>query len=215
MDVGENLAWNSQEPIDCRIPLQLWYDEWKTYNFRRPNINPRNGHFSQMVSILFHSFNNRKTKIFFFINNFFRFPQSKKKVWKGSKRIGCGQAISKGSKGGTFTVCNYDPPGNWKGEELQNVSPPVSGVGVEWNPLGSNSYVELPPVAPTVNYSARKINKWLAKPSVAKNYYYQAPKKVSSWNINNNKKWNTYYNGVNKVNKSYRKSPLINYSYYG
>ncbi|XP_027202737.2 Golgi-associated plant pathogenesis-related protein 1-like [Dermatophagoides pteronyssinus] len=184
MDVGENLAWNSQEPIDCRIPLQLWYDEWKTYNFRRPNINPRNGHFSQMV-------------------------------WKSSKRIGCGQAISKGSKGGTFTVCNYDPPGNWKGEELQNVSPPVSGVGVEWNPLGSNSYVELPPVAPTVNYSARKINKWLAKPSVAKNYYYQAPKKVSSWNINNNKKWNTYYNGFNKVNKSYRKSPLINYSYYG
>ena len=134
---------------------------------------------------------------------------------KGSKRIGCGQAISKGSKGGTFTVCNYDPPGNWKGEELQNVSPPVSGVGVEWNPLGSNSNVELPPVAPTVNYSARKINKWLAKPSVAKNYYYQAPKKVSSWNINNNKKWNTYYNGFNKVNKSYRKSPLINYSYYG
>ena len=63
MDVGENLAWNSQEPIDCRIPLQLWYDEWKTYNFRNPHINPRNGHFSQMVS---------KLKIFFsIIKNYF------------------------------------------------------------------------------------------------------------------------------------------------
>ncbi|KAI2802877.1 hypothetical protein BLOT_006999 [Blomia tropicalis] len=46
---GENLAWNSQEPIDCSLPLKLWYDEWKIYNFQRPNINPRNGHFTQMV----------------------------------------------------------------------------------------------------------------------------------------------------------------------
>ena len=47
---GENLAWNSQEPIDCGLPLKLWYDEWKIYNFQRPNINAANGHFTQMVS---------------------------------------------------------------------------------------------------------------------------------------------------------------------
>lgn len=182
MDVGENLAWNSQEPIDCRIPLQLWYDEWKTYNFRNPHINPRNGHFSQMV-------------------------------WKNSRRIGCGQAISKGRKGGTFTVCNYDPPGNWKGEELQNVSPPLNGIGIEWKPLGSNSHVELPPVS-TINYSTRKANKWLGKSQLNK-YYYRSPKKVqSSWN--NNNKFTTYkynYGGLNKMKKTYRQSPFTGYGY--
>lgn len=48
-------------------------------------------------------------------------------VWKESSRIGCGQAISKGPKGGTFTVCNYDPPGNYENEELDNVSPATGG----------------------------------------------------------------------------------------
>lgn len=148
MDVGENLAWNSREPVDCRIPLQLWYDEWKTYNFQNPHINPRNGHFSQLV-------------------------------WKSSQRIGCGQAISKGRKGGTFTVCNYDPPGNYKGEEVQNVSPPLNGVGVQWNPLGSNSNVQLPPLSSSgINYSARKINNWLAKPTTTfGNNKYHYPKR--------------------------------------
>lgn len=93
---GENLAWNSQEPIDCGLPLKLWYDEWKIYNFQRPNINAANGHFTQMI-------------------------------WKDSANIGCGQAISKGPKGGTFTVCNYDPPGNYENEELDNVFPAVGG----------------------------------------------------------------------------------------
>lgn len=93
---GENLAWNSQEPIDCGLPLKLWYDEWKIYNFQRPNVNPANGHFTQMV-------------------------------WKESAQIGCGQAISKGKNGGTYTVCNYDPPGNYENEELENVSPAIGG----------------------------------------------------------------------------------------
>ncbi|KAJ6222585.1 hypothetical protein RDWZM_001130 [Blomia tropicalis] len=93
---GENLAWNSQEPIDCSLPLKLWYDEWKIYNFQRPNINPRNGHFTQMV-------------------------------WKDSHRIGCAQAVSKGANGGTYTVCNYDPPGNFENEERENVSPAIGG----------------------------------------------------------------------------------------
>lgn len=71
MDVGENLAWNSQEPIDCRIPLQLWYDEWKTYNFRNPHINPRNGHFSQMVSKLKFFFQEFRIILLFIILSFF------------------------------------------------------------------------------------------------------------------------------------------------
>lgn len=48
-------------------------------------------------------------------------------VWKESANIGCGQAISKGPKGGTFTVCNYDPPGNYENEEIDNVFPAVGG----------------------------------------------------------------------------------------
>lgn len=92
LEYGENLAWNSIERVDCRIPLELWYDEWKIYNFAKPNITSRNGHFTQVV-------------------------------WKDTRRIGCGQAISKGKVGGTFTVCNYDPPGNYLNEELENVKP--------------------------------------------------------------------------------------------
>ena len=149
-----------------------------------------------------------KIKFFFFWQ-----IQTIKKVWKNSRRIGCGQAISKGRKGGTFTVCNYDPPGNWKGEELQNVSPPLNGIGIEWKPLGSNSHVELPPVS-TINYSTRKANKWLGKSQLNK-YYYRSPKKVqSSWN--NNNKFTTYkynYGGLNKMKKTYRQSPYTGYGY--
>lgn len=188
MEVGENLAWNSQEPIDCRIPLQLWYDEWKIYNFQRPHITARNGHFAQMV-------------------------------WKSSRRIGCGQAISKGKSGGTYTVCNYDPPGNWKNEETANVSPPINGVGIEFNPLGSSTNVQLPPVTTLITSSYKKY------PKATSSYYYNPSQKYY-------KKWSTStssypydYSRYNKsLKKSYRKSsyrtPLIHtlggkYSYYG
>ena len=46
---GENLAWNSIENVDCKMPLKLWYDEWKIYNFNKPNITSKNGHFTQVV----------------------------------------------------------------------------------------------------------------------------------------------------------------------
>lgn len=41
-------------------------------------------------------------------------------VWRGSQRFGCGQSFSRGPKGGTYTVCFYDPTVN-SGGELENV----------------------------------------------------------------------------------------------
>lgn len=54
-------------------------------------------------------------------------------VWKATKRFGCGQAVSKGTRGGTYTVCYYDPPGNVFGEEKDNVSKP------NWNGDGTDA----------------------------------------------------------------------------
>ena len=56
LEWGENLAWNSIKNVDCEIPLKLWYEEWKNpgYNFKKPKIHPKNGHFTQMVGFLFH-----------------------------------------------------------------------------------------------------------------------------------------------------------------
>lgn len=41
-------------------------------------------------------------------------------VWNTTERFGCGQAVSHGKKGGTYTVCFYDPPLT-PGLEKQNV----------------------------------------------------------------------------------------------
>ena len=41
-------------------------------------------------------------------------------VWNATERFGCGQAVSRGKKGGTYTVCFYDPPAT-PGSERQNV----------------------------------------------------------------------------------------------
>ncbi|KAI3991462.1 hypothetical protein MKX01_000549 [Papaver californicum] len=35
-------------------------------------------------------------------------------VWKNSVRLGCASVTC--NTGGTFVICNYDPPGNWAGE---------------------------------------------------------------------------------------------------
>lgn len=42
-------------------------------------------------------------------------------IWKSSKEIGAGWARS--PDGGFFVVCNYDPPGNYKGKFPRNVEP--------------------------------------------------------------------------------------------
>ncbi len=48
-------------------------------------------------------------------------------VWAGSTEIGCGKAKSK--RGGTFIVCNYNPPGNYQGRFPKNVLPQKSTGG--------------------------------------------------------------------------------------
>lgn len=48
-------------------------------------------------------------------------------VWNGTVRFGCGQAVSEGQRGGTYTVCYYDPPGNVAGLERENVQRPRYG----------------------------------------------------------------------------------------
>lgn len=44
-------------------------------------------------------------------------------VWKSTTRVGCARSISSGPKGGVYLVCNYDPPGNFLGENQENVLP--------------------------------------------------------------------------------------------
>ncbi|MCX7365754.1 MAG: CAP family protein [Alphaproteobacteria bacterium] len=42
-------------------------------------------------------------------------------VWKGTTEVGCGQA--RDARGGTYVVCNYNPPGNYTGRFPANVTP--------------------------------------------------------------------------------------------
>ena len=42
-------------------------------------------------------------------------------IWKGSTEIGCGKA--KSYSGGTYVVCNYNPPGNYRSRFRKNVPP--------------------------------------------------------------------------------------------
>ncbi len=42
-------------------------------------------------------------------------------VWSGSTELGCGKSRSK--RGGTYVVCNYNPPGNYMGMFDKNVLP--------------------------------------------------------------------------------------------
>lgn len=45
-------------------------------------------------------------------------------VWRQTYKLGCGRAVSHGKVGGTYIVCNYDPPGNILEEEEENIWPP-------------------------------------------------------------------------------------------
>lgn len=93
---GENLAWNwssrGPAPVACSIPTDNWYNEIKDYNFADPATTP--------------------------ISRVGHFTQV---VWAGSTKVGCAQAASLGPKGGVYTVCNYDPPGNYLGQFPANV----------------------------------------------------------------------------------------------
>lgn len=45
-------------------------------------------------------------------------------VWEASQEFGCGQAVSEGPNGGTYTVCYYSDIGNLEGQEGANVYRP-------------------------------------------------------------------------------------------
>lgn len=48
-------------------------------------------------------------------------------VWQSSKEMGVGTAVS--SSGAQFVVARYQPPGNVRGQFLENVKPAVNGGG--------------------------------------------------------------------------------------
>ncbi|XP_055611020.1 uncharacterized protein LOC129757751 [Uranotaenia lowii] len=41
-------------------------------------------------------------------------------VWKSTKEVGCGAAVNGKN---VYVVCNYSPPGNYRGQYARNVSP--------------------------------------------------------------------------------------------
>lgn len=66
-------------------------------------------------------------------------------TWNSTAHFGCGQAVSEGTKGGTYTVCYYDPPGNVVGQEKQNVfEPSYNNVGGETSGGGTGTSAPSP-----------------------------------------------------------------------
>ncbi|KAI1283027.1 Protein PRY1 [Halotydeus destructor] len=92
---GENLhmAWSSAgpSPVNCSAVVKAWYDEITLYDFK--NVKASEANFGKVG----------------------HFTQV---VWKGTTKVGCGQAMS---QGGTFTCCNYMGPGNYLGQFEKNV----------------------------------------------------------------------------------------------
>ncbi|KAJ1032697.1 hypothetical protein NDA16_000719 [Ustilago loliicola] len=94
---GQNIAAGTAPQFGATDSATMWYDEIKLYNFASGAYSDATGHFTQMV-------------------------------WKGSKKLGCAikecsaSQLGLGSSGtAKYVVCNYDPPGNYLGQFLQNV----------------------------------------------------------------------------------------------
>lgn len=60
-------------------------------------------------------------------------------VWRSTRRVGCARAISEGPRGGVYLVCNYDPPGNFLGENDENVRRRTAVVAVTTAPTTSTT----------------------------------------------------------------------------
>ncbi len=91
---GENLAWASYD-MGRSLVVKMWYDEEILYDYSKPGFDSSTGHFTQLL-------------------------------WKGTAEIGCGYAGScahAGSGMKNVWVCQYDPPGNYRGEFPENVLP--------------------------------------------------------------------------------------------
>ena len=91
---GENLAWASYD-MGKSLVVKMWYDEEALYDYTDPGFTSATGHFTQLL-------------------------------WKGTVEIGCGHAGSCTNAGlgmKNVWVCQYNPPGNYRGDFPENVLP--------------------------------------------------------------------------------------------
>ncbi len=94
---GENLAWASYDMGRSAV-VKMWYDEAELYDYDNPGFDSATGHFTQLL-------------------------------WKGTMEIGCGytgRCAKEGSAMKNAWVCQYNPPGNYRGEFLENVLPEMA-----------------------------------------------------------------------------------------
>ncbi|MFT5465294.1 MAG: pathogenesis-related protein 1 [Verrucomicrobiales bacterium] len=88
---GENLGMGSDRTYDAIDASKAWHEEIKFYKPGKPIpqifAGFKAGHYTQMV-------------------------------WKDTTEIGAGKAVIRGGRydGWTVVVCNYNPPGNYKGQ---------------------------------------------------------------------------------------------------
>ncbi|KAI6800561.1 hypothetical protein KC363_g1092 [Hortaea werneckii] len=91
---GENLAQGYLSPT---IAVDAWAGEEADYNYNKPQFQESTGHFTQLV-------------------------------WQNTTSVGCGASYCRStgdeSVSGWFLVCEYNPPGNVKGNFRQQVSKP-------------------------------------------------------------------------------------------
>lgn len=92
-DYGENLFAQAGKEATADEVVKAWADESSLYDYGTGSCAGKCGHYTQIV-------------------------------WRDSTRVGCGVAnCTTGSPFGPefpnwqYWVCNYDPPGNWKGEK--------------------------------------------------------------------------------------------------
>ncbi|KAJ4897799.1 hypothetical protein Rs2_24593 [Raphanus sativus] len=84
---GENIAWSSGD-MSAGDASEMWIDEKKYYDYDSNTCNDPNG------------------------GTCLHYTQV---VWRNSLRLGCSKVVC--HSGGTFIICNYDPPGNYNGEK--------------------------------------------------------------------------------------------------
>lgn len=92
-EFGENLFAQANEDAAAEEVVRAWADEASLYDYGTGACSGKCGHYTQIV-------------------------------WRDSTRVGCGVAsCATNSPFGSdfptwqYWVCNYDPPGNWKGEK--------------------------------------------------------------------------------------------------
>lgn len=95
---GQNIAAGTWSTFGAKDATDLWYDEYKLYDFDKGEYSDATGHFTQMVW------------------------KGSKKLGCALQQCTAKQMGLGNSGNANFVVCNYDPPGNWIGEFKENVS---------------------------------------------------------------------------------------------